>query len=202
MEVKEILIDEIKPDPDNPRKGMVNKEELANMASTFKYHSIIQPIEVDENNQIIIGELRWRASKIAGFKKIPCRVVKGLSKEKRLERQLIENLHHQKVDLGECISELKKILSSVTRTLKCNRDTGIKELAGRLGVNYTWLTEILQIDKAPKKIKVEVEKYYETRNLPEEDRTGISASQAVEIVKAPRSFMVISVLRFKKEAFE
>ena len=190
MEIEMVSPNDINPDPKNPRKGMIDDKELENMAQTFKHHSIIQPIEIDENNMIIIGELRWRASKIAGLDKIPCRRLTGLTPERRLERQLIENLHRQKVDLGECVDELKLLLKSVCwvpnkREPKYNADKGIQILAERLGVNRSWLTEILQIEKAPEKIKKEVKRYYETKTKPVEEREGISASQAVEIVKAP-----------------
>lgn len=174
---------DLKPDPKNPRKGFIDEEELQGMASTFKFHNIIQPIEIDEKNNIIIGELRWKASLIAELKEIPCKVLKGLTKEQKLERQLIENFHRQKVDLGECIDELKILLKKVCTDLGkgSNRDTGIKKLAERLGVDKDWLGEVLQISKAPKKIKKEVEKYYKTKG-----EEGVSASAAVEITKAPK----------------
>jgi len=192
MKIELVDTDKIKPDPNNPRKGVYGNDDLHNMASTFKHHSIIQPIEIDEKNNIIVGELRWRAAQIANLKKIPCIRKIGLTPTERLERQLIENIHHQKVDLGECVSELRVLLKGIIHELGtqhdkgCIHDEGIKTLAQRLGVNRSWLTEVLQIEKAPKKIKKEVEKYYKTKNLSSEERNGISVSQAVEIVKADK----------------
>jgi ParB family chromosome partitioning protein len=179
---KKVSIKKIRPDPNNPRKGFIDEEDLNLMAQTLKHHGIIQPIEVTEDYQIIVGELRWRAAKIAGLEEIPCKVMKGLSKEQVLERQLIENFHRQNVNLGECIVELKQLLLSCTRQKKCNADEGIKDLSERLGVNRQWLSDLLQMDKnAPQYVKKEVEKYYETKG-----EKGISASQAVEIAKAPK----------------
>jgi len=79
-----------------------------------------------KRNQIIVGELRWRAAKIANLKEIPCIRKTGLTPTLKLEEQLIENIHHHKLDLGECIDELKLLLSLGTQTLKCNR--GLKNL--------------------------------------------------------------------------
>lgn len=188
---KEILLykkpTEIKPDPKNPRKGDFDKEELKNMAETFKHHGIIQPIEIDENNNIICGELRWRASKIANMEKIPCKQISGLNNEQKLERQLIENFHRQKVDLGECIDEIKMLLGTVQHPKHINNGKEpIGILANRLGVNRNWLSELLQIDNAPESIKKDVQKYFQTKDKPMAEREGISPSQAVEIIKAPR----------------
>jgi len=78
--IKEIEVEKIKPDPEQPRESF-DKEKLKELAQTFKTQGIIQPIEIDENYQIITGERRWRAAKLAGLKKIPCKIVRGLTPE-------------------------------------------------------------------------------------------------------------------------
>jgi len=87
----------LKPDPNQPRQTWTEKdlEELKELAETFKTCGIIHPIEVDENNVIILGERRWRASKIAGLNKVPIRRQTGLSYSKRFERQLVDDAHRR-----------------------------------------------------------------------------------------------------------
>ena len=93
-EVFLIDINKIKPDKDQPRKTF-NEETLRELAQTYKSQGITQPIEIDEKFVIITGERRFRAAKLAGLKKIPCRIIKGLTEEQKLERRLIENIHHE-----------------------------------------------------------------------------------------------------------
>jgi ParB/RepB/Spo0J family partition protein len=81
---------EIKPDPNQPRQTWTDEDrkEIESMVESLKAHGVIEPIEVDENNRIILGERRWKACKIAGVK-VPVRRKLGLSPSKRLERQII-----------------------------------------------------------------------------------------------------------------
>jgi len=55
----------IKPDPDQPRKTF-NEDDIVATAFTIESQGLINPIEIDENNMIVTGEIRWRASKLAG----------------------------------------------------------------------------------------------------------------------------------------
>jgi len=74
MELKTIVIDEIQPNPFQPRERF-DKESLKELADSIKDVNIIQPIVVRPhgfNYQIIAGERRWRAAQMAGLKKIPC----------------------------------------------------------------------------------------------------------------------------------
>lgn len=72
-ELKEIKISDISPDPEQPRKYF-NDEKLKELASSIEIHGVLQPIVVvrkDSKFLIVAGERRYRASKIAGLKKIP-----------------------------------------------------------------------------------------------------------------------------------
>lgn len=182
MKIEMIEIGKLKPDPNNPRKGDFDKDELNGMAETIKIHGVIEPIEIDEKNQITLGDLRWRASKIAGLEKIPCIRKTGLSKEEKLERQLIENIQRQPIDLGRCVDELKRLMGTHEPSKFANKDkqNAVGLLSKRLGINDGWLRDILKIADAPEPIKKEVEKYYKS-----DKKQGISASQAIEIIKAP-----------------
>lgn len=83
--------DEITPDPNQPRK-QITEDMVDSIAATIKSHGLINPVEIDENNIIVTGEIRWTASKKIGVK-VKCTRWLGTPDE-RLERQTIENLHH------------------------------------------------------------------------------------------------------------
>jgi len=88
-------IDDVRPDPDQPRK-VFNEDDIASTAFTIESQGIINPIEIDENDMIVTGEIRWRAAKKAGLKQVPC-VVWEDGTHKRFERQVVENLHHHQL---------------------------------------------------------------------------------------------------------
>ncbi len=98
--ILEVSVDEIEPNPDQPRTNF-KEEDLKELASSIKRDGLIQPILVREINsgtyQIIAGERRWQASKLAGKKTVPIQV-KNVSDEKALELALIENI--QRTDLN------------------------------------------------------------------------------------------------------
>ena len=144
MEIKEIDIEKIKSNPEQPRKSF-DKEKLKELANTYKNQGVIQPIEIDENYQIITGERRWKAAKLAGLKKIPCKIVKGLTKEQKLERQLIENIHHEplaEIDKAKAIKKLMKL-----------RGWNEFGAAQNLGITDKYLRSLLALVESPKEIQ-------------------------------------------------
>ncbi len=98
-DLRQIKIDQIIADPNQPRKNF-DDESLAELAASIKEHGVIQPIIVvpyKNGYQIVAGERRYRASVIVGLKKIPA-LVRTLSAQHKLELSLIENL--QRKDLN------------------------------------------------------------------------------------------------------
>lgn len=99
-DVEIILIDQITPNRNQPRK-VFDPEKLATLESSIKEHGVIQPILItkeDTGYQIVAGERRWRAAKNIGLKSIPV-VVKSLTEKEVAEIALIENL--QREDLND-----------------------------------------------------------------------------------------------------
>ncbi len=98
--ITEVEIDSITPNPDQPRTNF-KKDELEELSHSIKKEGLIQPILVRETEdgqyQIIAGERRWQASKLAGIKKVPIQV-KNVDDDKALELALIENI--QRSDLN------------------------------------------------------------------------------------------------------
>lgn len=98
-DLRNIKIDEIEPDPDQPRRRF-DEIALEELSASIKAHGVLQPIVVTAHGggyRIVAGERRWRAAKLAGLGKIPA-LVRTLTNQHRLEISLIENL--QRADLN------------------------------------------------------------------------------------------------------
>ena len=139
-EIKMLSVDDIKPNPQQPRKSF-DEEKLKALAETYRNQGVIQPIEVDENYQIITGERRWRAAKIAGLKEIPCKIIKGLSEEEKLERQLIENIHHEPLSDIDKARAIKKLMEM--------KGWSVLRAARNLGIHHKTLQHLLALVEAP-----------------------------------------------------
>ena len=96
--VSQIALSKIEPNPNQPRKKF-DQQALEELAESIRLHGIITPITVrpgDKNGyyQIIAGERRWRAARLAGLKEIPAMVLEAHESEV-MELALIENLQRQ-----------------------------------------------------------------------------------------------------------
>ena len=96
-ELRYLKHSDITPDPDQPRRHF-DEAALAELAASIKEHGILQPLVVVSTKggtfQIVAGERRWRASKLAGLDKIPA-IVRTLSNQHKLELALIEKLQRR-----------------------------------------------------------------------------------------------------------
>ena len=129
----EILIDKIRVNPKQPRTNF-DTNEIENLSQSIKDLGIIQPITIrkvdPENYEIISGERRFRASKKAGLKSIPC-YIKGVDNETDiLKMSLVENV--QRIDLDpieigltyeRLINDYNLDIDSITRLVGKNRST-------------------------------------------------------------------------------
>ncbi|MBT7739192.1 MAG: ParB/RepB/Spo0J family partition protein [Candidatus Marisimplicoccus sp.] len=129
----EISVDKIRVNPKQPRTNF-DTNEIENLSQSIKDLGIIQPITVrkvdPENYEIISGERRFRASKKAGLKSIPC-YIKGVDNETDiLKMSLVENV--QRVDLDpieigltyeRLINDYNLNIDSITRLVGKNRST-------------------------------------------------------------------------------
>jgi len=109
-ELRQIKIDQIIIDPDQPRKAFDN-EALEELAASITEHGVIQPIIVTPHHggyQIVAGERRYRASKIAGLDKIPA-LVRTLTNQHKLELSLIENLQRKDLNVMEIATAYLKL---------------------------------------------------------------------------------------------
>ena len=101
-EIVEINLDEIRPNPHQPRK--VFKEDALNeLASSIKKNGVFQPIIVKKSIKgydLVAGERRFRASKLAGLTTIPA-IIRDFSEEQMIEIALLENLQRENLNVIE-----------------------------------------------------------------------------------------------------
>lgn len=109
--VIEININQVEPDRDQPRKNF-NEDELNDLADSIKGHGIFQPLLVQKKEdyyEIVAGERRWRAAKIAGLKEVPC-IVREFSEKEKVEIQLIENIQREDLNPIEEAQAYKRLV--------------------------------------------------------------------------------------------
>lgn len=98
----ELNLDQLTPNPYQPRR-VFDEEKLSELAESIKAHGVLQPIVVRQHNevfQIIAGERRWRAARLAGLSTIPA-TIKQLDDATMMQVALIENLQRQDLNAIE-----------------------------------------------------------------------------------------------------
>lgn len=115
--LQEISLSKIVADPDQPRRHF-DEEALNALSSSIKIHGVLQPIVViskGDKFEIVAGERRYRASKLAGLKKIPA-IVRELSDQNRLELSLIENIQRSDLNVLETATAYLKLREQFNMT--------------------------------------------------------------------------------------
>ncbi len=148
VKIEKINLDLIDANPFQPRKEF-NQEELEELASTLKEQGLIQPITVRKYNgryQIVSGERRTRAARLAGFQTIDAYVHELLSDKKMAEWSLIENI--QRVDLNaiEVASSYEKLIENYGYTHD--------DLAKSVGKSRSAITNSLRLLKLPEQVQI------------------------------------------------
>lgn len=118
-ELRQIKVDQITADPDQPRRYF-EEEGLAELAVSIKEHGVVQPIIVAPFNggyQIVAGERRYRAAKMAGLEKMPA-LVRTLTDQHKLEISLIENLQRKDLNVMETATAYLKLRDQFNMSLE------------------------------------------------------------------------------------
>ena len=117
-QTSELRPSQIVPNRDQPRKDF-DAEALKELSDSIKEHGLIQPLLVrpldDGSYQIVAGERRWRASRMAGLEKIPV-VIKDLSDDETMQLALIENLQREDLNPVEEALGYKKMMDTLGLT--------------------------------------------------------------------------------------
>jgi ParB family chromosome partitioning protein len=147
--INEIELEKIVPNEFQPRKHF-DDEKLKELAASIKEQGVIQPIIVHKMSggyQLIAGERRWRAARLAGLKTIPA-LVKEATKRELLEMALIENIQREDLNPLEAAEAYKRLQDE----FKLTQD----ELSKRVGKERSTVTNFLRILSLPKEVKHEI----------------------------------------------
>ena len=148
-EIVELKLDELRPNPYQPRK-VFDDEALKELADSIKEHGVFQPIIVKKSikgYEIIAGERRYRASKIAGLSTIPA-IIRDFSDSQMMEIALLENLQRENLNAIEEALAYKSMIEKLNLTQD--------ELSKRVGKSRSHITNILGLLRLPKEVQKQV----------------------------------------------
>lgn len=144
--VVEIPLDEIQPNPNQPRREM-HEERLEELAASIEEHGILQPILVRRRGgtyELVAGERRWRAAQKVGLDTISC-LVQDIDDRTSLQIALIENLQRDDLNDIELASGYRQLLDDFGLTQE--------ELAQRIGKSRSAVTNTLRLLELPEEIQ-------------------------------------------------
>lgn len=148
--INEIAIAEIETNPFQPRTHF-DEDALLELAESIRVHGIIQPITVrrlaHNQYQLISGERRFQASKLAGLEMIPA-YIRSADDQQMLEMALIENIQRENLNAIEIALSYQRLLS------ECNLKQ--EQLGERVGKNRATVTNYLRLLKLPPDIQIAV----------------------------------------------
>ena len=146
--INEIEIDLISPNPEQPRRTF-DEETLAELAASIRELGVIQPLSLrdagDGTYQIIAGERRWRAAKLAGLSTLPA-YVRTASDSEVTEMALIENIQREDLNAIEVALAFRKLIDTYDLTQD--------RLSERLGKKRATIANHLRLLKLPAEIQL------------------------------------------------
>jgi ParB family chromosome partitioning protein len=145
-----IALSDIQVNPKNPRRDF-DEQALNELATSIKLHDIIQPLTVSKlpngKYQLIAGERRFRASKIAGLKDVPA-YIRQANDQQLLELALLENLQREDLNAMEVALSYKRMMEELDYTQE--------QVAERMGKERTTVTNYIRLLKLPPDIQLAV----------------------------------------------
>jgi len=145
-EIIQLKIDELQPNPLQPR-GAITPESLVDLVDSIKEHGILEPLVVAKTPagfQIIAGERRWRASKLAGLSHVPA-IIRETSPKGMLEMALVENV--QRIDLN-ALDRAKGF-----ERLQSEFGLSTSEIAVRIGKSVAYVSNSIRLLSLPDALK-------------------------------------------------
>lgn len=145
-EIIEIPLNELRPNPYQPRK-VFKDEALAELAESIKQNGVFQPIIVKRSIKgydIVAGERRFRASKIAGLEKIPA-IVRSFTDQQMIEIALLENLQRENLNVIEEALAYRKMIEKLNLTQE--------ELSAKVSKSRSHITNILGLLRLPDEVQ-------------------------------------------------
>ncbi|HUV74760.1 MAG TPA: ParB/RepB/Spo0J family partition protein [Anaerolineae bacterium] len=144
--VNEVAIDSIIPNPRQPRQTL-DPEALQELATSIREQGLVQPLvvtEAEEGYQLLVGERRWRAARLAGLDVVPV-VVRDVTPQQMLELALVENLQREDLNPLETASAYQQLVDEFGLTQQ--------QVADKVGKNRVTVTNTLRLLKLPTQVK-------------------------------------------------
>ena len=141
-----LLIDEIRPNRQQPRKYFDDKK-FEELERSIRENGVLQPVivQIGENGyELVVGERRWRASKKAGLKKIPA-IIREVTDTESLEIALVENLNRQDLNPIEEADGFARLANEFGLTQE--------QIAKRMGKSRETVANTLRLLKLPRRVK-------------------------------------------------
>ncbi len=145
-EVKELPIKDLRVNPYQPRKSF-KEESLRELADSIKEHGVFQPIIVKKSikgYEIVAGERRYRASRLAGKETIPA-IIRDFTDEQMMEIAVLENLQREDLNAIEEAFAYDNLMKKLNITQE--------ELAKKIGKSRSYITNMLGLLTLPDKVK-------------------------------------------------
>lgn len=145
-QIMDVNIDQLTANPYQPRKNF-DEEALSELADSIKEHGVIQPLVVRKTSKgydILAGERRFRASKLAGLDTVPV-VEKDFDDHAMMELAILENIQREDLDIIEEANGYQMLLDKFKWTQK--------QLADRMGKSRAHITNTLRLLSLPQKVQ-------------------------------------------------
>ncbi len=149
---KEILLDRIVPDPEQPRRTF-DPDKLDELAASIRIEGVLQPIVVryDEERDtyvVVHGERRWRAARLAGLDRLPA-IVRDVPPERRLIQQLMENIVRDDLNPIDRAAALRGLKAQLG-------DAPWDEVAEAVGIRRSRLFQLLGTEKLSERVQDDI----------------------------------------------
>ena len=204
-------IDKVEPNRDQPRKNF-DEDALAELADSIKQYGIIEPIVVVDKKdyyQIVSGERRWRAARIAGLKEVPV-VIKDLTEQQIVEISLIENIqredlnpieealaykrlleefHMKQDEVAERVSKSRTVVANSVRLLKLDERVQSMIVDGKITTGHA--RTILGIESKEGQFAL-AEKVFDERLSVRETEKLVKQAQREKIAPKPKATVIDS----------
>lgn len=145
-QIIEININELQPNPLQPR-GLITPESLADLVESIKEHGVLEPLVVAKTPagfQIIAGERRWRAAKLANLKTLPA-IIKETSQRGMLEMALVENVQREDLNPLERGQAFLRLMEEFSLSNK--------EIAQRISKSPSYISNSIRLLNLPDALK-------------------------------------------------
>ncbi|MDP4030717.1 MAG: ParB/RepB/Spo0J family partition protein, partial [Candidatus Beckwithbacteria bacterium] len=144
--ITHLEIDKVQPNPLQPR-GMITPDSLMDLVDSIREHGILEPLIVAHTPagyQIVAGERRWRAAKLAGSTTLPC-IIKETSPQGMLEMALVENVQRTDLNPVDRAKAFERLIEEF--------DLSNAEIAQRIGKSPAYISNTLRLLTLPDALK-------------------------------------------------